>query len=156
MPDSPVSRRSVLAAGGATAAAIALVGCGNDASSPGTAGAGPGGTSPSPTGSDPSPSGGGADGLIALADVPVGGAASATTSGGDPVAVAQPTAGKAVCFSAVCTHRGCTVEPDGAELRCPCHGSVFDAFTGEVVSGPAPTPLPAVSVKVKDGEVVEA
>ncbi len=95
-------------------------------------------------------------GLIALKDVPVGGAAAATTSAGAAIVVAQPQAGTVVAFSAVCTHAGCTVSAEGGQLICPCHGSVFEAATGAVVRGPAVAALPAVAVAVKDGEVVEA
>lgn len=56
--------------------------------------------------------------------------------------------------SATCTHQGCTVGPvtDG-QVTCPCHGSVFDAATGDVLNGPATSPLPAVPVEVRDGAV---
>ncbi len=104
------------------------------------------------SGSTPSP---GAP-LVALSDVPVGGAVPATTASGAEIVVAQPEAGTVVAFSAVCTHAGCTVAPDGARLVCPCHQSVFSSATGAVVSGPANKPLPEVAVAVQDGEVVEA
>lgn len=94
--------------------------------------------------------------LVALADVPVGGAVSTTTSDGAKILVAQPTAGEAVAFSAICTHRGCTVAPQDTVLHCPCHGSEFDPSTGQVLRGPAKDPLPGVAVKVQDGEVVTA
>jgi len=68
--------------------------------------------------------------------------------------VAQPTAGTVVAFSAVCTHLGCTVTPKGKELDCPCHGSVYDAFTGQVITGPASRPLPSIPVAVRSGQVV--
>jgi Rieske Fe-S protein len=49
---------------------------------------------------------------------------------------------------------GCTVNVAGPLLRCPCHGSVFDSFTGAVINGPAASPLPAVAVHLTDGYVV--
>lgn len=59
------------------------------------------------------------------------------------------------CFSAVCTHQGCLVASvQSGRISCPCHGSEFDATTGAVLAGPAPSPLPAVPVSVVDGAVV--
>jgi len=94
--------------------------------------------------------------LVALADVPVGGSVAVTTAAGDRIVVAQPTAGQVVAFSAICTHMRCTVAPDGELLRCPCHGSVFEAATGAVVDGPATEPLRAHPVRVEGDGVVEA
>jgi Rieske Fe-S protein len=59
-----------------------------------------------------------------------------------------------VAFSAICTHLGCTVAPAGNQYHCPCHGSVYDAFTGSVISGPAPRPLAKIAVAVESGQVV--
>jgi Rieske Fe-S protein len=57
-------------------------------------------------------------------------------------------------FSAVCTHQGCTVSSVTAKaIVCPCHDSEFDPRTGAVIAGPAPSPLPKVSVVVRDGNV---
>ena len=39
-------------------------------------------------------------------------------------------------LSPICTHRGCTVEIEGARLVCPCHGSTYDR-EGAVLRGPA-------------------
>jgi Rieske Fe-S protein len=81
---------------------------------------------------------------------------AATDANGKPIVVAQPTAGKVVAFSAICTHRGCTVAVAGVQLHCPCHGSRYDALTGAVINGPAPRPLPAVAVEVSGNNVVPA
>jgi Rieske Fe-S protein len=92
--------------------------------------------------------------LVALKDVPVGSAVSAQLPDGSPVIVAQPTAGTAACFSAICTHQGCTVAASGTELVCPCHGSRYSATTGAVLQGPASRALPQVPVHVAGGEVL--
>lgn len=126
------TRRTIVVAG-MTAGASVLVACSGGSSS----------------------AGGGANGsLVALADVPVGGAVAAKDASGAPIIVAQPTAGKAVAFSAICTHMGCQVAPAGKQLNCPCHGSQYDATTGAVLRGPAPKPLPPVTVHVENGQVV--
>ena len=66
----------------------------------------------------------------------------------------QPTAGNLVAFSGKCTHAGCAVAADAtAVLKCPCHGSTFDA-TGEPTAGPAKSPLAPVAVKVDGDNVV--
>lgn len=43
-------------------------------------------------------------------------------------------------LSPICTHLQCTVGIDGAQLLCPCHGSMYDR-TGRVLRGPAERPL---------------
>ena len=91
--------------------------------------------------------------LAKVADIPVGGSISTKVSGAN-VLIAHPVAGTFVAFSAVCTHRGCTVAAAGTEFRCPCHGSRFDAATGAVTAGPAPTGLPPIPVQVVDGDIV--
>lgn len=142
MDDPVLSRRQVTRAGLlAGAGAAALAAC-----------------SGSPSGS-PSESAGAAGGssgvvLASLSDVPVGSAVAVRGPGDAPVIVAQPTAGTAVAFSAVCTHMGCQVAPAGRQLNCPCHGSQYQAATGEVLRGPATRPLPPVEVHVADGRVV--
>jgi len=52
-------------------------------------------------------------------------------------------------LSAVCTHLGCVTRyrPDDAIIACPCHGSRF-SLEGEVLSGPAPRPLPWLELKL--------
>jgi glycine/D-amino acid oxidase-like deaminating enzyme/nitrite reductase/ring-hydroxylating ferredoxin subunit len=65
---------------------------------------------------------------------------------GKRVAAYRDDRGRMVLRSAICTHLGCTVAWNPAERTwdCPCHGSRFQP-TGEVISGPAETPLPDVS-----------
>lgn len=140
---SDVTRRSALAAAGVVVAggvAGYLTGRNTDAADakPGTS---------SPYGNAPKTG----RPLAKVADIPDGGGVIVhnivvTRSGTDVHA-----------FSATCTHQGCTVNKvaDGT-IDCPCHGSKFDAKTGEVVAGPAPSPLPTVQVTVQNGEVLSA
>ncbi len=73
---------------------------------------------------------------------------------GKPGIVTRLSSTSAVCFSAICTHMGCTVAPKGAELDCPCHGSRYNIKTGAVLNGPATEPLAKIPVTVSDGKVV--
>lgn len=151
---SGTTRRQALIAAGIGAGALSLAACGSSSGSS-TSSSSSSSSAAAPASSAPAGSSGGAT-LAKLSDVPVGGAVSASDANGKPIIVSQPTAGKAVAFSAVCTHKQCTVKPAGKELHCPCHGSKFDALTGAVINGPAGSPLPPVSVTVKDGQVVPA
>ncbi|MFF7675911.1 Rieske (2Fe-2S) protein [Actinacidiphila glaucinigra] len=90
--------------------------------------------------------------LGAASEVPVGGAKLYREA---RIVVAQPTHGTYQAFSAVCTHQGCTCDKvEGTALSCPCHGSVFDAATGAVRTGPATKPLTKVDVQVQGGKLV--
>jgi Rieske Fe-S protein len=97
-------------------------------------------------------SGGGGAALATLADIKVGESASAK-AGGKNLLVTRTSDATAVAFSAVCTHQGCTVEPDGTSFSCPCHGSKYKASDGSVVNGPATRALAAVQVTVTNGQV---
>ncbi|MGE0451654.1 MAG: ubiquinol-cytochrome c reductase iron-sulfur subunit [Vicinamibacterales bacterium] len=57
-------------------------------------------------------------------------------------------------LSSTCTHLGCRVSWDSSteQLRCPCHGGVYDR-TGAVVAGPPPSPLPTLPTRL-DGDQV--
>lgn len=57
-------------------------------------------------------------------------------------------------LSPICTHRGCTVETQGAVLICPCHGSTF-ARSGSVLRGPAERPLAAYKTSVASDGTIE-
>ncbi len=67
---------------------------------------------------------------------------------GERVACSRDEHGKTTIVSAVCTHMGCLVHWNTAERTwdCPCHGSRFKP-DGQVLAGPAETPLEPVSVK---------
>ncbi len=58
-------------------------------------------------------------------------------------------------FGSVCTHLGCIAywKPDENLIFCPCHLGKFDPNTGAVLSGPPPSPLPAIDIIVKEGAV---
>ena len=143
-----VSRRSVLG-GAAVALAGGVVGwlvARNSAAAKGTAG----GAAANGYQFQPSQSGSGRR-LVALSSVPVGGGVVVSSA---HVVLTRDASGSLHAFSATCTHQGCSVTSvrDGT-IRCPCHGSRFDASTGAVVAGPARVPLPAVTVDVTGGVV---
>jgi Rieske Fe-S protein len=94
----------------------------------------------------------GAGGTVDLSAVPVGGTVVQEV-GGQPVVLAQPQAGTVKAFSGRCTHQGCAVAVNGTTLVCPCHGSVFNAATGDVEQGPATSPLPSLHVTVSGDTV---
>jgi cytochrome b6-f complex iron-sulfur subunit len=155
MNDS-LSRRAVMTGVVAVSGGAVLAACGSSSSGSSTDGAPAASPSASPSsgGSAPAPAGAGGA-IVALSAVPVGGSVAAELDG-KPIIVSQPTAGKAVAFTAICTHKGCPVKPAGATLKCPCHGSVYNALTGANVSGPAPSPLAEIPVTVTKGNVVAA
>ncbi len=72
---------------------------------------------------------------------------------GQPDIVIRQANGTLVAHSAVCTHAGCEVGYQGGQIVCPCHGSVFDAKTGAVISGPAVTGLSPRKVIQHAGEI---
>ena len=98
---------------------------------------------------------GGPELVVDPATVPVGGAVAILDPGTRlPAYVVQPSPQRFAAFSAVCSHAGCTVDFGGdGTFRCPCHGGVFDAATGAVVSGPPPAPLGVLPVAVRGGQL---
>lgn len=90
--------------------------------------------------------------LTTLSAVPLGGGVVLSKQ---DVVVTRDSAGAVHAFSATCTHQGCQVaQVKNGQILCPCHGSRFDANTGNVVSGPATRSLPAVTVTVEGNDVV--
>jgi Rieske Fe-S protein len=162
MTDHPdLTRRTMLTLGsvGAAGGALALAGCAaeapNDTAAP-TAAPTPSITDEPPTEPSAAPDAPAlGEDIAALADVPVGGSIDATING-EPALIAQPTAGQVVAFSAICTHRQCVVAAAGDEFHCPCHGSMYEAATGDVIQGPALEPLPEIPVAVSGDRIVAA
>ena len=70
-------------------------------------------------------------------------------SNGKKVAVYRDETGDVEAVSAVCPHMGCIVHWNQVEKSwdCPCHGSRF-ATSGDVIEGPALSPLAAVDLEV--------
>jgi nitrite reductase/ring-hydroxylating ferredoxin subunit len=132
-----LSRRTLLLAGGAGVGALGLAGCTAGAEVPALTGVGSG------------------DVLVPLADVPREGAVELSLDG-RRVLVTQPAEGTVVAFDAECPHQGCSVRSTDVGLVCPCHDSAFDPATGEVLQGPATSPLTAIAVEVRGDDVVLA
>lgn len=84
------------------------------------------------------------------------GSVTAVETGGTLVALAR-AGGSWHAVEAWCTHAECPLSDgwlEGAALRCPCHGSLFDLETGEPLEGPAEEPLTVFRARVT-GERVE-
>ena len=156
--DSQATRRGVLASVGLVGLAGAITACSSSASSSSTpasaattsapTGAGTAAASSGASASAPASSAGA---LTATSKIPVG---SGTIFDAKKVVVTQPASGEFKAFSAVCTHMGCTVsQVSNGTIDCPCHGSQYSIKTGAVVAGPAPSPLPAVQIKVSGDSI---
>jgi nitrite reductase/ring-hydroxylating ferredoxin subunit len=161
-----VSRRGVLAGSAAAMAALALGACAGSAeTASGSSPTSPEPTTPDSTTPEPSPtepsaqdtqsSDGGTSGeAIAATGFPVGGGVVVASTSQGPVVVTQPADGEYRGFNARCPHAGCPVaEVLENTIICNCHGSTFDASTGDRLEGPAPTGLEPVAIQVSDGEI---
>jgi len=66
-------------------------------------------------------------------------------------------AGEYYAIGNKCTHRGCKLSSgvfEGETVKCPCHKSVFNVKTGEVVHGPASKPEPKFAVKLEEEQLL--
>ncbi|TDO50588.1 nitrite reductase/ring-hydroxylating ferredoxin subunit [Kribbella sp. VKM Ac-2527] len=143
-----VERRTVLLAGGAAATTVVLTGCIVQQAPPPAAGTQPTSKAPVKQGTT------GAAALAQVADIPAGGGVILKDQN---VVLTKDASGKVCAFSAICTHQGCVVTGVGdGTINCACHGSKFDATTGERVEGPAQKPLPPVAVQQRDGAIFQA
>ena len=173
--DKAVSRRGILTAGAGVAGVVVLAACSGGSSggsASDSAGDGSGADVITPPTTEASTSAAGSSAasaapstkaddaagpsLASLDDIDVGGSRSVKLADGKPAIVTRTGTATAVCFSAICTHQGCTVKPKGGQFDCPCHGSTYNAKTGAVLGGPAPSPLPKIPVTVADGKVTES
>jgi Rieske Fe-S protein len=62
------------------------------------------------------------------------------------IIVVRTAQGEYLAFSDACTHACCDLNFTGSQLVCPCCHSVFD-MQGNVVSGPAPQPIPVFATR---------
>ncbi|MDQ6604261.1 MAG: Rieske (2Fe-2S) protein [Chloroflexota bacterium] len=57
-----------------------------------------------------------------------------------------------------CVHLGCTVPAPSPALegniQCPCHGSLYNGQTGDLIHGPATRPLDYFPITVDNGAVI--
>ena len=165
MNEAPISRKSFirLAAmlGASSAIASVLSSCSGGGQSSGSAGGGQStqasGVGQSTTAEATGPSVGSGEVIAQESQVPANSALAFTdTDLGQPGVLIHLQSGDFVAYSAVCTHKGCTVDyqPQQQLLACPCHGSRFDpAQDAAVVQGPATTPLPKINTALQNGEV---
>ncbi|WP_116210546.1 Rieske (2Fe-2S) protein [Streptomyces olivoreticuli] len=139
------SRRTVVAAAGASGLVAALAACGSGDKKSTPAPASP--ETPAAPGASTAPSSAAAGALARTGDIPEGGG---KVFADRKVVVTQPVKGEFKAFSAICTHEGCVVrDVSGGTINCPCHGSKFSASDGSVRHGPAQRPLPAERVTVQ-------
>jgi Rieske Fe-S protein len=139
-----VDRRTVIRTAGVVG--VGVVGAAAVAACGGRSGSTAGGAA-----GDAASSAGSASVVIKVTDIPVGGGKVFDAT---KVVVTQPKAGEFKAFSAICTHKGCTVAGvANGTITCPCHGSTYDAATGAVTGGPAPAPLPGKTVTVSGGSL---
>lgn len=152
MNEKPVSRRLVVASLGAISV-TGIIGCSaateEVAPEPASPSATPNDTMTAETSTEQS-----ATGLIAVSEIPVGGAVILSE---EKVVLTQPTPGEVNAFSVTCTHQGCPVSQVSDQgIVCACHNSIFSTLDGSVVSGPATRALDAVAVYVEGDQVFKS
>jgi nitrite reductase/ring-hydroxylating ferredoxin subunit len=143
--DPRVSRRSLLAAAGTTAAAAVVGGIAGVAGDRLIAG----------TAADRElvPAGAAWQPVIAASAVAAGQAVRFSTSSVDGFVVNR--GGRFEAVSGICTHLGCRLQSAAGHLACPCHRTAF-SMEGAVmwhVLPQAPPALPTLRTRVRDGQV---
>ena len=146
-----ISRRRALVSTGISLAATTIAGCATYGKPPAAPAAEPAPTPATGTAAASEAAATPVQAIARTADIPVGSAVVV-----DDVVITQPVQGKFNCFSAICTHAGCTVaEVVGASINCPCHGSSFN-LDGTVAKGPAKRPLDAKGIVVQGDSIALA
>jgi nitrite reductase/ring-hydroxylating ferredoxin subunit len=160
------ARRAVIAGAGVVGASALLSGCGWDTAelknkyitedqatapaAPATTAAAPAdkGATPAPDTNPPAD----VPRLASTSDIPVG---SGKIFSNEKVVVTQPTEGTFKAYDTTCSHAGCAVTKiSGGTIICPCHDAKFSVTDGSVTSGPAPSGLQEVSIKV-EGDAIQ-
>jgi Rieske Fe-S protein len=140
-------RRTVLLGVGGVGTVTAIAACGSTSGG----GSGSGGSGNGGSGNNGGTSTASKD-LGTTSSIPVGGG---KVFPDQLVVVTQPTAGAFKAFTAVCTHKGCTVnQVSNGLIMCPCHGTEYSITDGSVKQGPAPSPLPAKQITVANDQIM--
>jgi nitrite reductase/ring-hydroxylating ferredoxin subunit len=145
-----LDRRTILRGGTVGGLALPLLaacsGGGGDEASSGSSGDA---SRPGDAGSPGDASTGGSS--VSAAEVPVGGGIIVKDQ---KTVVTQPAKGDFKAFTAVCTHKGCTVaKVEGGLILCPCHGSKFSIEDGSRQAGPAEAALDSKKVTVEGDQI---
>ncbi|MFG2044720.1 Rieske (2Fe-2S) protein [Dactylosporangium sp. NPDC048998] len=143
-PQAWCAHRRVLLAGlGGIGAATLLAACGGDATA----------NAPAQTQNQDQPPAASATQAAALADtadVPVGGG---IVTGG--LLIVQPVSGTFKAYDAACPHKGILVSaPQNGVATCPAHASTFSITDGAKISGPTPTGLKEIAVRVDGTKIL--
>lgn len=72
--------------------------------------------------------------------------------------------GELFAYGAICTHlaciahykdvKGCAMDMPDEEIHCVCHAGHYDLRTGNVLSGPPPSPLPKLKIAERGEQIV--
>ncbi len=78
-----------------------------------------------------------------------------TVIDGEKILLIRRNSEDILAFSAVCTHKNCTVNfrKDNMDIYCDCHESSFN-LSGIPVNGPAREPLPNYRARIENGKII--
>jgi Rieske Fe-S protein len=111
-------------------------------------------TLPPPT---PTPTPGHTGTVIGATSMATNSSKSFTAPNGQNSLLIHLSNGNFVAYNSACTHAGvpCYYDSGSQQIACPAHGARFNPAAGaQVVAGPAPRPLPSVTIHVNgDGTI---